>query len=792
MFLALGYISLVQWYRRCRRREVLMSAVRHVVRNSSIVVSRIETVSSMQGHYSEFVKPKSPRVRTKLHDDDTILLSSITPKNTVNLSTWSRFGETSDSQPHELHVLLEGNISTEFPDLGHHWILKLCQPIAWTRGARIGILVGCSVDDFIDMCTILGEESPKEGEGLDLLSMQTVMTENGPGGDSGISLPDPVDIQRSHLKSDQSNPTDSPANIQETSKPELTNEVKSEKALSPKPPNILIYCGKHDSVRHFQTVSEVITDCVNTDSYTVYHLKHDQVTTTPWLDNTVLLVIATERLYDGTNDIFLDYYNNGGQVMSFGSMFETKFLEREEFQPRASLSVFSMSEKWKDVKCIRGRYNYKGDVGVTSGVCVDVLARDNQQGKPVMMGISGRGTVAGKAVLSQLHLEKDPSEAAMDPDTFDQLKYDNSSRIEILKYLLTWLGLDCSQQRIPPLTPASLLTNSPKTKELFLSSLENRLKGRCLTSRSVNLEFIATDVQNLTVSSSHLPVLTSGPHKHKYFNEEAYWKNLKTSCLGQTVLYADVIPTTMTLFEGLQFSVSESIGVVAIAGRQTSGKGRGGNAWLSPEGCAMFSLHVRVPTNSQLGQRVTFLQHITALAVVSSITSMAGYEDLDLKLKWPNDIYYSNKMKLGGVIVTSTIMGSTIHAIIGCGFNVTNRNPTICINDIVQQYNAVHGTDLPPCSTDQLIARTVTHIERLVSDFQTHGHRQFCERYYKSWLHSGVRVTVESEGGKEMTITGMDDFGYLEVVTDSGRRLSVQPDGNTFDMMRNLISIKPR
>lgn len=40
-------------------------------------------------------------------------------------------------------------------------------------------------------------------------------------------------------------------------------------------------------------------------------------------------------------------------------------------------------------------------------------------------------------------------------------------------------------------------------------------------------------------------------------------------------------------------------------------------------------------------------------------------QDIDLRVKWPNDIYYSNFMKLGGVLVTSTVIGSTFHLLIG-------------------------------------------------------------------------------------------------------------------------------
>ena len=76
----------------------------------------------------------------------------------------------------------------------------------------------------------------------------------------------------------------------------------------------------------------------------------------------------------------------------------------------------------------------------------------------------------------------------------------------------------------------------------------------------------------------------------------------------------------------MMFSVPENVGLITIASRQTSGQGRGGNTWLSPLGCAMFSLHVRIPVNSELGQRAAFLQHITSLAVVHAVTQKPGYE----------------------------------------------------------------------------------------------------------------------------------------------------------------------
>ena len=40
-------------------------------------------------------------------------------------------------------------------------------------------------------------------------------------------------------------------------------------------------------------------------------------------------------------------------------------------------------------------------------------------------------------------------------------------------------------------------------------------------------------------------------------------------------------------------------------------------------------------------------------------------QDIDLRVKWPNDIYFGKTVKLGGVIVNSSITGDKIDANIG-------------------------------------------------------------------------------------------------------------------------------
>lgn len=58
------------------------------------------------------------------------------------------------------------------------------------------------------------------------------------------------------------------------------------------------------------------------------------------------------------------------------------------------------------------------------------------------------------------------------------------------------------------------------------------------------------------------------------------------------------------------------------------------------------------------------------------------------------------------------------------------------------------------------------------------------------FISSDVKVRLQREGGKEVTIAGLDEFGYLTTVDDKKQTIIVQDDGNSFDMMHNLIKMK--
>lgn len=59
------------------------------------------------------------------------------------------------------------------------------------------------------------------------------------------------------------------------------------------------------------------------------------------------------------------------------------------------------------------------------------------------------------------------------------------------------------------------------------------------------------------------------------------------------------------------------------------------------------------------------------------------------------------------------------------------------------------------------------------------------------WFCRNHQVQLDTEGDQVFTVQGVDEYGYLEIKSkDGGKTISVQPDGNSYDMMRNLIHMK--
>ena len=97
---------------------------------------------------------------------------------------------------------------------------------------------------------------------------------------------------------------------------------------------------------------------------------------------------------------------------------------------------------------------------------------------------------------------------------------------------------------------------------------------------------------------------------------------------------------------------------------QTHGRGRGENIWLSKKGDFTSSFLFNKKFKSHMLGQINILIVYGLIKLLEE--KMIG---LDLKFKWPNDIYF-NEMKLAGILTETTIQKQEINSlIIGIGIN---------------------------------------------------------------------------------------------------------------------------
>ena len=101
---------------------------------------------------------------------------------------------------------------------------------------------------------------------------------------------------------------------------------------------------------------------------------------------------------------------------------------------------------------------------------------------------------------------------------------------------------------------------------------------------------------------------------------------------------------------------------------QTAGKGQRGNTWESERGKNLLFSFVLYPTFLE-ARRQFLLSQLTALAVKEALELWTD----DIRIKWPNDIYWKGK-KICGMLIENELSAEGItRSIIGIGLNINQE-----------------------------------------------------------------------------------------------------------------------
>ncbi|CAG9534017.1 unnamed protein product [Cercopithifilaria johnstoni] len=558
----------------------------------------------------------------------------------------------------------------------------------------------------------------------------------------------------------------------------LHTTTDSEKVVA-KPLVILVFTGNSDDL--FNRILETLSTIIPSDTYTVFHLSYKAFCKHPWIgQGTACLIVAdTSHLDDKCWIRLQQYFSNSGKILF---LCQNKLL--------ASLSACDNSKKTtKLLKMAFGERQSK-KLGKDFEHFLKKTLKTLHKEKKVNQTFHAKDLFGGykySVVLNKtedspflLYMENAAQRASalFSDATSEQLLQSGST---LIADALSRLSIKITTNlTIPSLTPGYFICEYDRMPWDMEGMHFNEPFG---IMPKLLLKQISKHGPLPEVSSELLPVEVRTRAEHlPGFDDEIYFKRLKTPKLGKALLYIPVCETTMEIGKCLAFAMPEEP-IVIVARQQTKGRGRAGNQWLSPIGCAMFTFNYMLLPGSALSNNVGIIQHIFCVAIVSGICSLRKeLENFPLKIKWPNDLYYGRTCKMGGLIVNATTINDKTVCTIGAGLNLSNNKPTACINDF-----------LPPdlkIRQEDYIANTLNKFQYYVDLYENEGESAFLKDYYRFWLHSREEVTL-SDTNEKVVIRGLDHYGFLKVRSrQSGKVMVVHPDGNTFDMMKGLITAK--
>ena len=209
----------------------------------------------------------------------------------------------------------------------------------------------------------------------------------------------------------------------------------------------------------------------------------------------------------------------------------------------------------------------------------------------------------------------------------------------------------------------------------------------------------------------------------------------------------------------IQAKTALESGTVIVAEMQQSGRGRRGRVWQSPFGANLYySYFWRLDDGLQAAMGVSIA---VGLAVYDTIKALY---DIELELKWPNDIYL-NKQKLAGVLVELDGQPQgPCQLVLGIGINL--QMPQSFSQHIDQAWTDLsqHTQQL---DKNELVASLTYHLENRLDQYRKSGLHTMHEQWNSLNAFAGEYVELNTGHRSWRGICeGIDPQGGIRIRQD--------------------------
>ncbi|NLM42910.1 MAG: biotin--[acetyl-CoA-carboxylase] ligase [Clostridiales bacterium] len=245
-------------------------------------------------------------------------------------------------------------------------------------------------------------------------------------------------------------------------------------------------------------------------------------------------------------------------------------------------------------------------------------------------------------------------------------------------------------------------------------------------------------------------------------------ERLKTEFIGKEIIYLNSVDSTNNYGKALATQGFHD-GTVIVSEEQTEGRGRLGRKWISQKGKGIWmTIMLKPDVEPDKASQVTL---IAALSVLKGIKNI---KDIDVMIKWPNDLVIKGK-KVCGIL---TELGAEIDRInflcVGIGINVNGEEEdfnNMGLNTATS-LKIMAGESI---ERKRLIVEVLEAFENLYKLFLKNESIDYMlEEYKKHLVNIGKDVRLISKNTEVKAIAeDINDKGHLMVRLKNGDLMEV-------------------
>lgn len=203
-------------------------------------------------------------------------------------------------------------------------------------------------------------------------------------------------------------------------------------------------------------------------------------------------------------------------------------------------------------------------------------------------------------------------------------------------------------------------------------------------------------------------------------------------------------------------------GTLAVADRQSAGRGRRGRGWETPKGCSICMSILLRPEIPPV--KAPMLTLVMAQSVAEGLKEATG---VDVQIKWPNDIILNKKKLVGILTEMSTEIDYINHVVIGVGINVNMTDFPEELKEKATSLKIEMGHSL---KRSPIIAAVMRSFEKNYAFFLEAGDLKPIQKAYNNLLvnrEKEVRILGAKEEYNAFAL-GINEDGELLVRREDG------------------------